>query len=146
MKNGFLGNLHDGRGVRGCSQSFCDLYTRSDKALYMCRCSAFSNNSATQSNSIPPWPPYREGEWQRSHDMGDDGKQLVKAARIWILPLHFQGAQLGRLVNPRLRRSGRHLATMITDHFCHLSLLHLPPADLTLFPLDLFFLSSHDHI
>lgn len=69
---------------------------------------------------------------QRSCDMGDDMRQLVKAAMIWNFPLHIQRG----LANPCLWRSSCHLATMITDHFCHLSLLPLAPSDLTLFPLD----------
>lgn len=59
-------------------------------------------------------------------------RQLVKAAVIGIFPLHIQR----ELANPCLWRSSCHLAAMITDHFCHLSLLPLPPSDLTLFPLD----------
>lgn len=104
---------------------------------------------------IIPWlkaTPCLQGPCRRrcSHDFGDSRRQLVKAALIQIFPQRGQGVRLLRLANPCLGPSGCHLATMtaiiFVTYLC-CSCLPRPPADLTLFPLGIFFpFKSRPHL
>lgn len=76
-------------------------------------------------------PPCPRGPCTERANLSTHTPREMTGGSWWRLlglgvPSALQGARLGRLVNPCLRRASCHLAAVITDHFCHLSLLHLP--------------------